>query len=283
MAKRTRTARRRLLCLLLGVMLLAGCRQQQPSATDIQLSMSVSDLLVGETTLLVKVTDKDGKALANPGTLKLRGDMDHAGMVPVLAEADSAANGVFTLPFEWTMGGGWTVEARLTLPDGTVASETFRYQILTEASDSGMADMDHSRMDQATATGESSAVYMRISNQGEGDITIISASSAAAAQIEIHETIVVDDLARMEYQDSLLIPAGETIELAPGGKHLMLMGLTADLLPGSQMSLQLQCDQGEVYDLHIAVKDMLMNDLNDDVQVGDLIFSNRWARPASRE
>ncbi len=281
MANRTKIAHRLLLCLLLSVMLLAGCRQQQLSAADIQLSMSVSDLLIGETTLLVTVTDSKGNTLSNPGRLNVRGDMDHAGMVPVLAEADSATNGVFTLPFEWTMGGGWTIEARLALEDGTVASETFRYQILTEAGDTGMADMDHSVMDHASASGESSAVYMRISNRSETDITIMSASSAAAERIEFHQTVVENDMARMEELDGFLIPAGETIELGPGGKHLMLTGLTADLLPGSQMSLQLQCDKGEVYNLDISVMDMPMSDLNDDVQIGDLVFSNRWARPAS--
>ncbi len=275
---------RTVLCLLLGVMLIAGCRQQELSATDIQLSLSVSDLLVGETTLLVTVRGGDGNTLPNPGTLRVRGDMDHAGMVPVLAEADSAPNGVFSLPFEWTMGGGWIVEASLTLPDGTVANESFRYEILREADDRGMAEMDHSGMEQdqnASMSGETSAVYMRISNRGESDISITSASSAAADQIEFHETRVVDDMARMEALDGLLIRASETIELAPGGKHIMLMGLRDDLAPDSQMPLQLHCDKGEVYDLEISVMDMRMSDLDDEIQIGDLVFSNRWARPAS--
>ncbi len=284
MANRIGTARPRLLCLLLLSMILVACRQQQPSADDIQLSMSVSDMLVGETTLLVKVTDSDGNILSNPGALKVRGDMDHAGMIPVLAEADSAINGVFSLPFEWTMGGGWIIEASLTRPDGAVASETFHYEILTEADETGMAEMDHSGMERdqsAGMRGETSAVYMRVSNRGESDISIISASSAAADQIEFHETRVIDDMARMEALDGLLIPAGETIELAPGGAHIMLMGLRDDLAPDSQMPLRLHCDKGEVYELDISVMNMRMADLDDEIQIGDLVFSNRWARPAS--
>ena len=93
---------------VLLLLLTTACRQQQLTAADIQLEMSVTDALVGETTLLVTVKDEDGKAIDNPGALSIRGDMDHAGMVPVFAEAAAAVNGVFTVPFEWTMGGGWT-------------------------------------------------------------------------------------------------------------------------------------------------------------------------------
>lgn len=274
---------RPLAILLLCLLPIVGCRQQQQSATDIQLSITASDLLVGETMLLVKATDRNGDTLTNPGTLTVRGDMQHAGMIPVLAESASAIDGVFTLPFEWTMGGAWIVEASLALPDGAVATETFHYQILNEASDANLADMDHNSIQQdelVDMPGGSSAVYMRISNRGESDITIVSASSPAAEHIAFHQTVVENDMARMEAVDGLLIPVGETVELAPGGAHIMLMGLTDDLLPDSQIPLQLHCDNGEIYNLGISVMNMLMNDLNDDVQVGDLVFSNRWARPA---
>ena len=108
------TAARLWLPTLLALALLlatAACRQRQISAADIQLELQASDTLVGETTLLVSVQDRDGKAVANPGALKVRGDMSHAGMIPVFAQADESTNGVFSLPFEWTMAGGWIIEA----------------------------------------------------------------------------------------------------------------------------------------------------------------------------
>ena len=128
--------------------------------------------------------------------------------------------------------------------------------------------------------GESSAVYMQITNRGDTDITILSASSAAAKRVELHRTIIENDIARMEAQNGLVIPAGETVELGPAGAHIMLMALTADLVPNNQFALQLICDSGETYNLDISVVDMRMNDLDDAVQIGDLVFSNRWARPA---
>lgn len=271
---------RLLTCLAIVLLVVAACRQQQPVApADIQLELKASDTRVGETTLMLMVTDADGKPLSNPGTLSVRGDMNHAGMVPVFAEAEGATDGVFSLPFEWTMAGSWLVEASLTLPSGDIASETFTFEILTEANGNGMAPMDdHRSMD--SAPGEASAVYMRIKNRGESDRVIISAQSAAADQVDFHNTVVDDDIARMEALESLVIPAGETLELRPGGAHIMLSGLREDLRTEDKVTLRLKCSTGEVYDLDISIADMPMGDLDDSIEFGDLVFSNRWARPA---
>ncbi|MCY3797481.1 MAG: copper chaperone PCu(A)C [Chloroflexi bacterium] len=265
--------------LAIVLIVVAACRQQQPAApADIQLELKASDTLVGETTLMLMVTDADGKPLSNPGTLSVRGDMNHAGMVPVFAEAEGATDGVFSLPFEWTMAGSWLVEASLKLPSGDIASETFTFEILTEANGQDMAPMDHSSMDDAPS--EASAVYMRIKNRGESDRVIISAQSAAADQVDFHNTVVDDDIARMEALESLVIPAGKTLELRPGGAHIMLSGLREDLRTEAKITLRLKCGTGEVYDLDISIADMLMGDLDDAIELGDLVFSNRWARPA---
>ena len=266
------TAVARRILLLVIVLALAGCRQQPFSSADLRLELSASDKRVGETTLLLRVSDRDGKPVSEPGALSLRGDMNHAGMTPVLAEAERAVDGVFNVPFEWTMGGGWIVEARLTLPNGDVAVETFEFEILSQAAE---ADMNHSAM-----PGESSAVYLRIRNGGDSDVTIVSASTAAAAEVAFHRTVVAGEMARMEAIDNLRIAAGETLELAPGGRHIMLSGLAADLAPESALTLRLESESGEVYELEIPVLNMLMSELDDAVEMGDLVFSQRWARPA---
>lgn len=237
--------------------------------------MSVSDRRVGETTLRLRVSDRDSKTVSDPGRLNIRGDMDHAGMAPVLASAERAGDGVFSLPFEWTMGGRWIVEASLTLPNGEIAVETFHFEILSQATEADMMDMDHDAM-----PGESSAVYLRIRNRGESDVTIVTVDSVAAAEVAFHRTVLEGDIARMEAVDSLRIPAGETVDLSPGGLHIMLTGLTADLPPQSALTLRLQSDSGESYDLDVPVMNMLTSEPDDAVALGDLVFSQRWARPA---
>lgn len=256
----------------------AACRQQQVAPADVQLELTTTNALIGETTLLLAVKDKDGNALTDPGALRVRGDMSHAGMVPVFAETDQSTEGVFSLPFQWTMAGSWIIEASLTLPNGELATETFSLEILSESTEGEMNGMDHSDMNHSS--GGTSAVYLRITNRGATDQVIVSAESAAAEHIAFHRTVVENEIARMEALDALVIPAGETLELRPGGAHIMLSGLSEDLTPENKFSLQLLCDSGEVYELDIRIANMPMSDRDDAVIFGDLVFSNRWARPA---
>lgn len=265
--------------LALLLLAVAACRQQQVTSADIRLELKASDTLVGETTLLASAIDRDGNAITNPGKLSIRGDMSHAGMIPVFAESDQSTDGVFSLPFAWTMAGGWIVEASLTLPNGDTASETFRFEILAEAGADDMSDMDHSGM--GNPPGETSAVYMRISNRGATDRNIVSAESAAASQIDFHRTVVENDIARMDALETLVIPAGETLELRPGGAHIMLSRLTEDLKLDREFSLELKCGSGELYTLDVSIANMPPSESDDAATYGDLVFSNRWARPAS--
>ena len=257
--------------LLLALLLLAACRQRLPSADDIELAMSASELRVGETTLLVTVTDKAGQPLANPGRLSVRADMTHAGMLPVLAEAEAAVDGVFSLPLEWTMGGDWIVEARLSLADGSVASQTFSFQVESQAS--GSPDMAHRHS-------QPSAAYMRISNRGDSDISLVSANSPSASQISFHTTVIAEEQARMEALPELRIAAGSTLELTPGSIHIMLMGLSEDLAPGSRITLSLQDDRGGIYALEMPVMTSMMSGHAASQTIGALVFSGMWARPA---
>jgi len=103
----------------------------------------------------------------------------------------------------------------------------------------------------------------------------------AANQVEVHETVMERGIARMEALDSLVIPAGETLELRPGGKHIMLSQLTEDIRPNSRLAFRLTLDSGERIDLTAAVLDMLIGALEDDIEVGSLTFSQMWLRPAS--
>ena len=48
----------------------------------------------------------------------------------------------------------------------------------------------------------------------------------------LHETVVTDGIASMPHAISIPVPAGQTVELAPGGYHGMLMGLTTALKEG---------------------------------------------------
>ena len=73
-----------------------------------------------------------------------------------------------------------------------------------------------------------SAGYLTFTNNSGEPITITHVSSPQFASVEMHETVVEDDVARMRELPELVIPARGSVAFERGGKHLMLMRPTGD-------------------------------------------------------
>ena len=58
---------------------------------------------------------------------------------------------------------------------------------------------------------------------------LVGVSSPVAGVAEVHEMKMEGDIMKMRAVDGLDLPAGKTVELKPGGFHLMLMDLKAAL------------------------------------------------------
>jgi copper(I)-binding protein len=67
------------------------------------------------------------------------------------------------------------------------------------------------------------AGYLDISNHSGTSIRITRVSSPDYGSVEMHETVVEDDVARMRAIPVLEIADGDTVVFERGGKHLMLM------------------------------------------------------------
>ncbi|WP_162683262.1 copper chaperone PCu(A)C [Rhodobacteraceae bacterium DSL-40] len=90
----------------------------------------------------------------------------------------------------------------------------------------------------AGAAARSGAVYLTLANTGTAEDTLLAVTGDAAARIEIHSTVVEDGIARMQpHADGLPLPAGARVSLAPGGLHIMLLGLTRPLAEGDTVGL----------------------------------------------
>lgn len=101
------------------------------------------------------------------------------------------------------------------------------------------------RATEKSGADEMSAAFAEITNNGTADVTLVSASTDAAMMTQIHEVVMVDGKMTMREKDGgILIPAGETVILEPGGLHLMLMGLNQALLEGDDIDLSLGFDVG---------------------------------------
>lgn len=93
---------------------------------------------------------------------------------------------------------------------------------------------------------KSTAAYLEVTNGGSKLLKIVGASSPVAKKAEMHVSREADGYVRMEHLDHLLVPPGETLRLAPGGTHLMLLGLEIMPLPGSVASICLEFSSGQV-------------------------------------
>ena len=85
------------------------------------------------------------------------------------------------------------------------------------------------------------AGYLKIINTSKTADTLVSVSGDIAPIIEIHAMTQIDNTIRMEQlKDGVTIPAGETIKLAPGGKHLMFLNLQNQLKAGELYKVTLR-------------------------------------------
>ncbi len=112
----------------------------------------------------------------------------------------------------------------------------------------GGHDMGHMNM------GRVSGMYMFIENIGDSDDTLIAAASPISNMVQIHQTTVTDGVAQMgEIEGGLQIPAGTVAELRPGGYHIMLMELTADLVEGETIPVTLIFASGTEITLEVPI------------------------------
>jgi hypothetical protein len=126
--------------LLLGFALLlplgSGCARvsRQADTADVNISMTAIPYPphIGDARLVIQVAADDGNPI-NDAHLAIKGDMTHAGMVPVLVEvAGGGQEGVYEIPFEWTMAGDWVITVDLQLPDGSSAQQRFDMSVQFE-------------------------------------------------------------------------------------------------------------------------------------------------------
>lgn len=266
-----------LLTLLISVLVLVGCRQtNEVTAENVLVDVALSDemAMVGDATVLVTVSDEEGNPI-NDATVTVRGDMTHAGMIPVIPDAvTTAEDGIYSIPFEFTMGGDWIITVDVTLANDETASVT--YEIDGVEGDSEM-DMDDMEMGSVV-----SGAYMSISNNGSEDVTLTFVSADGIGMTQIHETSVDEnDMASMqEMEDGILIPAGETVDLIPGGLHFMLMGIETDLFEGETVSITLEFDNGTNISFDALIVGIMPED-TEAVEVDDLSVSGYWVRPTA--
>jgi copper(I)-binding protein len=102
--------------------------------------------------------------------------------------------------------------------------------------------------------------YMTITNTGDSDDRLVAASSPRAAAVQIHEMKMDNDVMIMrEIAGGLAIPAGRTIELKPGGYHLMFMKVAEPFLWGQTIRVTLRFQKAGSTDVDFPVGSIAAN------------------------
>ncbi len=104
---------------LLMVLAVASCGRGGKDLTDVAVELAIEPdpPQIGPATLTVTLHDASGQPISG-AVVELEGNMSHAGMVPVLAQASEGAPGRYLAVLEFTMGGDWFILVRADLPDG---------------------------------------------------------------------------------------------------------------------------------------------------------------------
>ena len=92
--------------------------------------------------------------------------------------------------------------------------------------------------------GAVAAAYMHLHNDGGQPVRVIGVRSAVAAHAMIHETRLENGLSTMRAHEPLDVAPGASVELRPGGLHVMLTDLSHTLAVGEQVPLELLLDGG---------------------------------------
>ncbi len=105
---------------------------------------------------------------------------------------------------------------------------------------SGDLVISHPHSPPAPGAARNAAVFMTIINEGAVADTLLSASSPVAEAVEIHDNRAGDDgVMRMRRIESVEVSPGAPSVLAPGGLHIMLIGLNMQLVEEEMFPLTL--------------------------------------------
>lgn len=103
------------------------------------------------------------------------------------------------------------------------------------------------------------AGFGTLRNRGSEDMLLVGASTSVASDVEIHQHVREGEQMRMEQIEVLVIPAGESITLQPGGYHLMLMQLNEPLRVGDTHEVVLIFSDGTALNVASEVRALVQN------------------------
>jgi len=96
--------------------------------------------------------------------------------------------------------------------------------------------------------------YLKITNNGTQPDRLVGGSLTGAREVEVHEMSMNNNVMKMRHlKEGLEIKPGQTVELKPGGYHLMLTGLSDGLKQGQKVKGSLSFEKAGTVEVEYAV------------------------------
>ena len=114
-------------------------------------------------------------------------------------------------------------------------------------------NISHAWVQEAPPSAEVLAGYMDLQNQSPQAQTLLGARSADFKSVMLHQTVSKGGMAHMNHIPQIEIKPGSTLQLTPGGYHLMLMNPKKGLRQGDQVEVLLEFKGGLVLPVKLKV------------------------------
>lgn len=101
------------------------------------------------------------------------------------------------------------------------------------------------RLTLPAVAGNPGAVYFDITNNGAADTVIAGAAVDGAEHAMLHTTSEQAGMTSMAEMTSVPLPKGATVSFAPGGSHVMAMGLPDTLKAGEKVDVTVTFANGD--------------------------------------
>ncbi len=95
--------------------------------------------------------------------------------------------------------------------------------------------------------------FMSIENRGKEEDRLVSAASPAAGLVQIHEMKMVGGIMQMHSVKGVELKPGATVELRPGGYHVMMEDLKQPLKEGEQIPMVLTFEKAGTIEIKVNV------------------------------
>ncbi|MBS0539002.1 MAG: copper chaperone PCu(A)C [Proteobacteria bacterium] len=119
----------------------------------------------------------------------------------------------------------------------------------------GSIEVGHPWSRATPPTAPSAGGFLTLANKGATADRLVAIESPAAKQVELHEMKMDGNVMRMrELENGVTLAPGQTVELKPGGYHVMFIGLKAPFVKDQKVPATLVFEKAGKVEVEFAVE-----------------------------